>query len=183
MSQFTIYTKNDAPQASRSMLADAERKYGFQLNLFGIFAESPAVLEAYTTLSSLLEKTSLTPQERQILMLAVSVENGCEYCVAAHSMVARNMVHVPSEIVDALRNQSAIADKKISVLVNFARVMVQKRGHVTPEELQQFFAGGYTKAQVLEVILTIAMKTLSNYTNHIAHTPLDKPFESQQWQK
>lgn len=183
MSNFTIYTKENAPEASRPLLEDRENKYGFSLNLFGVLAESPAALEAYINLSSLIDKTSLSPQEQQILMIVISIENGCEYCVAAHSMVARNMVQVPSEIVDALRNQSVIVDKKINALVSFAKIMVQKRGYASQEDLQQFFSGGFTKAQALEVILVIAMKTLSNYTNHIAHTSVDKPFEAEQWEK
>ena len=183
MSEFTIYTKENAPQASQPLLADREKKYGFLPNLFGAFAGSPAVLEAYISISNLLEKTSLTPQEQQIVLLTVSVENGCEYCVAAHSMVARMMAKVPSEIVDALRSGTEITDKKINALVNFTRTMVQTRGHASQDDLRRFFDGGYTKAQALEVILGLTMKTLSNYTNHIVDTPLDKPFESEQWEK
>jgi uncharacterized peroxidase-related enzyme len=183
MNGFIVYTKENAPQASQALLADREKKYGFLPNLFGAFAGSPAVLEAYISISNLLEKTSLTPQEQQIVLLAVSVENGCEYCVAAHSMVAHMMAKVPSDIVDALRNGTNIADKRINALVGFTRTMVQKRGYAVQDDLQRFFDGGYTQAQALEVILGITMKTLSNYTNHIVDTPLDKAFESQQWHK
>lgn len=183
MSQFKIYSKNDAPMESRSLLEDRERKYGFLPNLFGAFAGSPAVLEAYISLSNQLEKTSLSPQEQQIVLLAVSYENGCEYCVAAHSMVARMMVRVPDEIVDSLRNGVEVADKKINALIKFTRAMVQKRGCASQAELQNFFEAGYTQIQALEVILGITMKTLSNYTNHIVNTPLDQAFESQRWAK
>lgn len=183
MSEFKIYTKENAPQASKPLLEDREKKYGFLPNLFGAFAGSPSVLEAYISLSNLLEKTSLTPQEQQIVLLAVSFENGCEYCVAAHSMVARMMVKVPDETVEALRHGSSVADKRINALINFTRTMVQKRGCATEDDLQRFFDGGYTQNQVLEVILGITMKTLSNYTNHVFNTPLDKAFESQQWKK
>jgi len=183
MSNFTIYTKDNAPQASKPFLEDREKKYGFLPNLFGAFAGSPAVLEAYISLSNLLEKTSLTIQEQQIVLLTVSLENGCEYCVAAHSMVGRMMAKVPSEIIDALRNGMPVADKRIGALVRFTRTMVQNRGYITQSDLQQFFNGGYTQAQALEVILGITMKTLSNYTNHIVDTPLDQPFESEKWQK
>lgn len=183
MNKFTIYTKENAPEASRPLLADRERKYGFLPNLFGAFAGSPAVLEAYISISNLLERTSLPPQEQQIVLLAVSLENGCEYCVAAHSTVARMMVKVPDEIVDALRNGTDIADKRINALVSFTRAMVQKRGYAAQDDLQRFFDGGYTQIQALEVVLGITMKTLSNYINHIAETPLDKAFESQQWHK
>jgi len=183
MSNFTIYTKENAPEAARALLAEREKKYGFVPNILGALAGSPAVLEAYISISNLLEKTSLAPQEQQVVLLTVSLENGCEYCVAAHSMVARMMAKVPSEIIDALRNGTEITDKKINALVGFTRTMVQERGHASQDDLQRFFNAGYTQAQALEVILGITLKTLSNYTNHIADTPLDEAFKSEEWTK
>jgi len=183
MNRFIIYTKENAPEESKLLLEDREKKYGFLPNLFGAFAGSPAVLEAYINISNLLERTSLTPQEQQVVLLTVSLENGCEYCVAAHSFVARVIAKVPADIVDALRNGTAVTDKKINALIVFTRAMVQKRGHASQDDLQQFFNAGYTQAQALEVILGITMKTLSNYTNHIVDTPLDKAFEAEEWKK
>jgi len=183
MGNFTIYTKENAPQASQALLADREKKYGFLPNLFGAFAGSPAVLEAYISLSNLLEKTSLTPQEQQIVLLTVSIENSCEYCVAAHSMVGCMMAQVPADIIDALRTGTEIKDNKINTLVAFTRAMVQQRGNASQNDLKRFFDAGYTQAQALEVILGIAMKTLSNYTNHIVDTPLDEAFKSDEWKK
>ncbi len=110
MSQFTLHTPDSAPEAARALLQDTREKMGFVPNLYAHLANAPAVLEAYLGLGAQFDKTSFSPVERQIVLLTVSVENGCEFCVAAHSMIARKMARVPDAVVDALRNPTALPD-------------------------------------------------------------------------
>lgn len=180
MSDFKIHTLESAPKAASEVLAKAKEKYGFVPNLLGVLAESPAAVKAYLTLGGLLEQTSFTPAEQKVILLAVSSENRCEYCVAAHSTVAK-MQQVPADVIEALRNGRSIADPGLQALSEFARSVVRNRGWVSKEELERFLSAGFTRAQVLEVILAVAMKTLSNYTNHLAETPLDPPFKAAAW--
>ena len=183
MSQFNIYSIQKAPLAAQPLLEGAQQKYGFVPNLLGSLAESPAALQAYLNLGSILDKTSLTPVERQIVLLAVSVENHCTYCVAAHSMIARQMVKADASIIDALRRQQPLPDPKLDALAEFTRAVVKQRGLVTGKALDNFIAAGYSRAQVLEVVLGVTMKTLSNYANHIMHTPLDSQFQIEAWEE
>jgi len=181
MSQFNIYSIQKAPLAAQPLLEGAQQKFGFVPNLLGGFAESPIVLQAYLNLGALFDKTSLTPVEQQVVLLAASVENHCIYCVAVHSMLAKHKAKADAAIVNALREQQPLPDKKLDALATFTRAVVEQRGKVTGIALDNFIAAGYSRAQVLEVVLGVTMKTLSNYANHIIHAPLDSQFQAEAW--
>lgn len=179
--KFEIHTLQTAPDASKATLVEVEKAYRFIPNLLGTLAESPLAANAYFQLSGLIQaQSSLSPQEQQVVMLAVSFENGCDYCMAGHSAAAK-MVRTPPATIQALRDGKMPTDAKPAALTTFARAVVQQRGWVEEEALNASLASGYSRAQVLEVIVIVALKTISNYTNHIAHTPLDTPFASQKW--
>lgn len=180
--KFTIHTIDTAPEAAKSDLRMAEKSMGFVPNLLGVLAEAPIALRAYLQLTDLLGKSSLTPIEQQVMMIAGSVSNQCGYCVAAHSTVG-TMVKMPPPVLEALRKGSVVPDAKLEALRSFTAELVNKRGHVPDQRVQEFLEAGYTRQNVLEVIFAIAMKTLSNYTNHLADTPVDKAFSEQIWEK
>jgi len=181
MAEFKVHSLESAPEASKPILEQVQKKYGMLPNLFGVFAESPAALKAYSGMSELLEKeTAFNPVEQQVVLLAVSFENKCHYCMAAHSAVAA-MAGAPNDVVESLRSGKPIRDPKLEALRQFASAVAQQRGHLAEEDVQTFLDAGYTQRHVLDVLMGVAMKTLSNYTNHIAHTPLDKAFEAQAW--
>ncbi len=180
MTDFAIHTTDTTQPKSAELLKGVAKAYGFVPNLMGVFAESPATLEAYLNLGKLLDGSSFDATELQTVILAISRENNCEYCVAAHTTVAA-MQGVPADVVDAIRSDEPIADARLETLRRFATLVVQKRGWLEDEEVAQFLAAGFTRQQVLEVILAVAFKTLSNYTNHIAATPLDAAFGGNAW--
>ncbi len=177
---FTIYNIHNAPEESKPLLNAAKEKLGFVPNLFGEFAEAPAVLESYLKLDEIVGKTSFSTKEQQLAILAVSLENGCNYCSAIHSTVLKNQLNVREEIVNAVREGETLPDGRLNALVNYARTVVEKRGHVSEADLQAFIDAGYTKRNVLEINTIVALKTISNYTNHIANTPLDEAFQDEQ---
>ena len=181
MTTFQVHTLDSAPEGSRPTLTQAQKVMGFIPNLYGVFAESPAMLEAYATLGGIFEKsTSLSATERQVILLSAIFENECDYCMAAHSTIAE-MQRVPKEVVEALRQDEPIADPKLQALSAFTRRVVHERGWVPESDAQAFLDAGYNKAQMLEVILGVGMKILSNYTNHIARTPVDEAFQEHTW--
>lgn len=180
MNIFPVHTKDTAPSAAFPILEAVEKKYGFIPNLLGVMATSPALAEAYVALSDILGKTSLSPAEQQIVLLAASRYNECNYCMAAHS-VAAHMSKVPAEVIDALRTDHPLPDPKLESLRQFTTQIVAKRGWIDPEDMQEFTAAGYTPAQAMDVLVGVALKTLSNYTNHIAATPLDAAFQHRAW--
>jgi len=180
MTGFTPRTIDDAPAAARPLLEGAEEQLGFVPNLFGVFAAAPPALEAYQAISAAFARTSLSPVEQQVVLLAASGENGCAYCVAAHTVIARGQA-VPDDVVAALREGRPLDDPRLEALRRFTLQVVQKRGWVEAADLEAFEAAGYDRAQVLEVILGVTQKTLSNYTNHVAETPLDPAFRDAAW--
>lgn len=178
---YKLHTEETAPEGSKEILGQVKQKYSFIPNAFGVMAEAPAVIKSYGALAQLFGETSFTDTERQIVLLATSFANGCDYCMAAHSAVAQ-MQKVSSDVIDALRNNTPIADRKLEALRRFSLEVTEKRGYPSEMSLRDFFAQGYTQAQVLEVVLGISFKTLSNYTNHLAKTPLDEAFKKTEWQ-
>jgi uncharacterized peroxidase-related enzyme len=176
-----VQSPESAAPAARDLLAGARRKLGFVPNLFGVMANAPALLEAYLSVSSSFDRTSLTPTERQIVLLAVSRENGCDYCVSAHTAIA-GMQKVDARVVEALRDGRPIGDVRLEALRAFAVELVRSRGWPSPDATSLFLGAGYTPAQALEVVLGVGMKTLSNFANHLAGTPLDPAFEAARWE-
>lgn len=182
MADFAVYSETDAPEGARDRLAGAKKSLGFVPNLFGTFAEAPVALEAYQTLGGIFDKSSFTATERQIVRLSSSFVNECHYCMAAEAAVS-NLQKVDADIVAALREGRPLADPKLETLRRFTAQVTERRGWVSDEDVQAFLNAGYTRANVLEVIVGVAQKVLSNYTNHIAKTPLDEPFKPLAWTK
>ena len=180
MKNFDIHTIETADAPAAEMLGDINRAYGFIPNLYGVFAESPAALRAYITMGKIFDESSFSATERQLIILAASRYNECDYCMAAHTVVA-GMQKVPADVIEAIREDRPINDYRLEALRTFATAIVEKRGWVSDDEISVFLAAGFVRAQILEVILGVSFKTLSNYTNHVVDTPLDAAFEAGAW--
>ena len=176
----TLHTIESAPEASRGMLTQANKKFGMTPNLFRVMATSPAMLQAYMAAAEAFDNSSLTPVERQVVLISTSVVNGCTYCVAAHSVIA-DMGGVPAAVTEALRAGKEIPDAKLEALHRITNYLVEKRGWADAEVLAAFYAAGYDAQSLLDVIAGIGLKTMSNYMNHIAETPLDEAFAGRRW--
>lgn len=178
--EFPIHNMNTTPEASRATLEATKKQYGFVPNLFGVLAESPTAVQAYAAINKTLEQSALTPVEQQVVTLTVSAINGCTYCMGAHSTVAQ-MVRMPENILASLRDQKPLSDQKLEVLRIFVVSLIHHRGWVPEKDIEDFFTAGYSRQHLLDIITLLALKTLSNYTNHIAQTPLDPQFALQAW--
>ncbi|MDP6707054.1 MAG: carboxymuconolactone decarboxylase family protein [Alphaproteobacteria bacterium] len=179
MPSFPIHTTETAPPPSRPRLQAAETRYGFLPNLLGGLAEAPAALDGYLTLAGILDTSTLSQAEKEVLFLAASVVNNCGYCVAAHSTAAD--LTLPAGQVAALRAGRPLADPKLEALRRFTEALMIKQGWVEDDEVEAFLDAGYGRGQVLEVVLGIALKTISNYANHLIGTPLDAAIASRAW--
>lgn len=182
MSDYTLYTQETAPDAAKPLLENSMKGFGFVPNLHGVMAESPAVLEAYQTMSGISAKTGLNAVERQVVYQVNNFEAECRYCVAAHTTISA-FDKVPEDVTAALRAGTALPDAKLDALAVFTKAMRNNFGKVTEAETAAFIAAGYTKAHVLDVIVLIATKVLSNYTNKVAETPVDDRFQANAWEK
>ena len=183
MTTFQAHTLETAPEGSRPTLEAVRKAFGGIPNLFAVFAESPALVGAYLSLGELFDTASgFDATERQVVLLSTSFENECNYCMAAHSAISK-MQQVPDDVVQSLRNGEPIGDPKLEALRTFTLAVVRERGHVDPAAVQDFLDAGYTNRAVLDVILGVGIKTLSNYTNHLAETELDANFVPFAWSK
>lgn len=180
--QFPVLNQSNAPADAVPVLDNVQKAYGFLPNLIGTMASAPPLAEAYVNVSGLFGKTSFNATEQQIVLLTASFENNCTYCVAAHSAIA-GMQKVPADVIESLRSGTPIADAKLEALRNLTREVVTNLGNPSTEAVDTFLSAGYQPSQILEVVLGVAQKILSNYTNHIAETPLDDRFQGTAWTK
>ena len=148
-------------------------------NLHRVLAESPVALEAYGTLWTLSEKTGFTPAERNIAFLAIIYENECEYCMAGHTNLSR-MAGVDPAHITAVREGRPITDARLG-LRTFAAKVTRQRGVVSETDIGAFKGAGFDNSAVLDVLVLAATKLISNYTNHIARTPLDSFMKGAEW--
>ena len=167
----------EAPEGSKANLQALHKSLGFVPNLMATFANSPAVLEGYMAMDKAFEKSSLKPVDRQLVLLAASVENNCEYCKAAHSTILASL-KVDKKIIKAVRSRTSTGDSKKDALVDVVRELVSERGAISEATQKRFFGQGYTSVQLMEILLGIALKTVSNYLDHFNPTELDSVFKA-----
>lgn len=172
-----LQTIETAPEEAKASLQKAQQKLGFVPNMYGAMANSPGVLRTYLDgYARFREESGFTPAEQETVFLTISRRNGCSYCMAAHSMLAERVSQVPAEALAAIRAGRSIPDPRLDALAKFTDRMVETRGLPSQSDVQAFLDAGFEERHVLEVILAIAVKTLSNYSNHLFHTPIDEVF-------
>lgn len=180
--KFELHSIESAPEAVKPELEAAQSAYGSIPNLYRGFATNPATLKIYLGFNELLQQHGvLTPVEQQVVYLTASAENGCTYCVGAHSVLA-DMAKMPELTLTELREQKTLSDSKLDALRKLTLSAMQHRGWLPEQTLADFQKAGYQQQHVLEVLTIIAQKTLSNYYNHIAQTPLDDMFAGRAWE-
>ncbi|MFO7582881.1 carboxymuconolactone decarboxylase family protein [Guyparkeria sp.] len=179
--RYPVHTAETAPQEAADSIEKATAAFGFLPNLIGVMAESPALAEAYLSLSDIFQsKTRLDATEQHVVLLTVSRYHECHYCMAAHTTTA-GMMGVDAPMVEAIRNDRPIDDPKLEALRRLTHEMVESRGWPSEATQQRFFDAGYEPSQMFDVLVGIAQKTLSNYTNHLADTPVDEPMQGNAW--
>lgn len=182
MTTFPLLDESTAPAASHEALATTKKNFGMIPNVEKVMALSPQLLSGYAHLWDLFETTTFSPIERQVVYMTANYENECNYCVPWHTILAKKSGMEPSE-VEALRSGAPLSDPKLEALRGFARTLIANRGKASAADLLVFFKAGYSNVQALEVILGLAIKLISNYTNSIAGTPLDPEVENLRWTK
>ncbi|MFZ3186169.1 MAG: carboxymuconolactone decarboxylase family protein [Pseudomonas sp.] len=173
--------KTAAPRG-QAVLEKAKAQVGFIPNMYANMVNSPGLLETYLDgYAAFRAESGFTPAEQEVVFLVISRENGCEYCVSAHSALADMKSGLAPQVTDAIRDGAPIDDAKLAVLAEFTRTLFHTRGLPSQSAVEAFLAAGYAERQVLEIVLALAVKTLSNYANHLFHTPLDSMFAGRAW--
>jgi uncharacterized peroxidase-related enzyme len=168
---------NDAPAASQSLLEAVKKQLGVVPNLFRLVSTSPAALQGYLGLSGALSKGALPAPTRERIALAVAEINGCDYCLSAHSYLGKNLAKLDDAEIAANRN-GASNDPEADAAVRFAAKVVRERGHVSEDDVRAVKLAGYDDAQVIEIVLHVALNTWTNYINEVAKTDIDFPVVS-----
>ncbi|MCC5925898.1 MAG: carboxymuconolactone decarboxylase family protein [Bacteroidetes bacterium] len=180
--QMPLVQLEHSTETQKKLLNAAKKEYRMIPNMYKAMANSPILLKSYMAgYNEFRQNSSFSPSEHEVVFLTISVENNCSYCMAAHSLVADMVSKVPPNVTDAIRNGTEIDDPKLKSLAAFTAIMVNKRGNPDEEDVQQFFENGYSEKHILDIILAISIKTISNYTNHVFHTELDAAFRVREW--
>jgi alkylhydroperoxidase family enzyme len=182
MIDFPIHDESTAPEDSKPLLAKSKKDFGMIPGLHAVMAEAPGLLEGYQVLHKLFMNTSFDKDELTVIWQTINVEHSCHYCVPAHTGIAKSM-KVDDAINDALRDETPLPNARLEALRTFTLSVVRERGNVDDNAIQAFIDAGFTKRQILEVVLGVSQKVMSNYTNHLAATPVDAAFKSFAWQK
>lgn len=175
MAHLTIAASvQDAPAAAQPLLNAVQAQLGVVPNLFRLVASSPAALEGYLSLSGALGKGTLPAATRERIALAIAEINRCGYCLSAHTYLGKHVAGLSeTEMLANRKGQSE--DDKAAAAVAFAASVAQARGHAPATAVQAVKAAGYSDAQIVEIVLHVALNTWTNYINSVAATEIDFP--------
>lgn len=174
MSRLHIPSVETSPVASLPLLDAVKKQLGVVPNLMKLVGNSPAALEGYLRLNGALAKGSLGAKTGERIALAIAEINRCDYCLSAHTYLATHVAKLDAAEINANRNGLS-NDAKADAAVRFAASVAQQRGHVSTSEVQNIKAAGYSDAEVVEIVLHVALNTLTNYINSVAQTDIDFP--------
>src|SRR5262249_33121327 len=170
----TPETIEAAPAGSQPLLQNVKKQIGMAPNMFRVIGNSPAALEGYLGLNGALSKGLLEPQTRERIAVALAEFNGCDYCLSAHSYLGKGLAKLSDAEIEANRDGGS-TDRKADAAVRFAVKVAETRGHPSEQDLAAVKQAGYTDAQVIEIVLHIALNTLTNYVNETVKTEIDWP--------
>lgn len=174
MNRIAIPAVDQAPAASRPLLEAVNKQLGTVPNLMKVLGNSPAALGGYLGLSGALGKGTLGAKTGERIALAVAEFNGCNYCLAAHSYLGKHLAKLDDAEIHANRSGGS-HDAKADAAVRFAVQVVKSRGHVAEADVAAVKAAGYSDAEVIEIVVHVALNTLTNYVNEVAQTTIDFP--------
>lgn len=182
MTAFPIHTIDTAPEGSKETLVRVKETLGMVPNLAAGMAESPTLLRAFFATREIYSQGTLSPIDIQVLSLTNAFENGCEWCMAFHSTGALGD-GLPKETLEDLRDGRAPRDPRLRALSDLSRAMVRNRGKVSEQDLEAFYAAGFSRAQALEVVLGAGFSVMANFSGHLVHAPLGEALEPYAWTK
>ena len=175
MSRIAIPASIDAsPAASKPLLEAVNAQLGSVPNLFRLVGNSPAALEGYLGLSGALAKGVVGAKTRERIALAVAEHNGCDYCLSAHTYLGERLAKLDPTELDAARHARS-AEPKVEASLRFASAVMEAHGHVSTSALDEVRRAGYSDAEIVEIVLHVALNTLTNYVNSVASTEVDFP--------
>ncbi len=179
MARLTVNTLETAPEKAKERMEMVQKANGFIPNLIGVLANSPQALEMYQEVGKINRRSSLTPEEIEVVQITAAAHNGCDFCVAGHTKIGTLKLKMPENVLNALRTRTAIEDNaKYQALAQFTMQLIDKRGKVSDEELSAIKAAGYSEQNILDVVLGVALATLCNYANNVAQNDINPELQA-----
>ena len=169
---FTVPTRAEVSSVNQTIFDGLQKAVGFVPNLYAYFAKNETALRDYLALQN--RKSTLSTKEREIVNLVTSQINGCRYCQSAHTVLGK-LAGFTDEQVMELRRGTASFDAKYDALARFAGEMVERKGKVSEKTKDAFFAAGYTEANMIDVIIAVGDKQISNYLHNLTNIEIDFP--------
>ncbi len=167
----------NANQDQKEILEKVKKVNGMIPNIYKNMVNLPVLQNTYNTSYHQFRKDSrITPAIQEAVFLAITTTNRFDYCSAAHSYLANNVTKIPVYVTQSIRNGKEIGDMKLKALRDFTAIMNEGRGNQTPDQAKTFLTAGYSVKHILSINHAQAVKTISNYSNHIFHTEADKAF-------
>ena len=174
MNRIAIPVADQTPAASRPLLDAVNKQLGVVPNLMKVLGNSPAALGGYLNLNGALVKGSIGAKTGERIALAIAQVNGCSYCLSAHTYLGKNVAKLNDAEIAANRRGTS-TDAKADAAIRFAVKIAQARGHVSDADVQTVKNAGFGDAEVMEIVVHVALNTLTNYVNEVAQTEIDFP--------
>lgn len=174
MNRITIPAADQTPAASRPLLDAVNKQLGVVPNLMKVLGNSPAALGGYLNLNGAIGKGTLGAKNGERIALAIAEINGCNYCLAAHTYLGKNVAKLEHAEIVANRHGTS-TDAKADAAVRFAVQVALERGHVSDAAVQAVKSAGFTDGEIMEIVVHVALNTLTNYVNEVAQTEIDFP--------
>lgn len=181
MANYPVHTIASAPAESKPALEQLQKAFGVLPNLPAVIANSPKLINSLVGMFQQVHSPGLTEAENQIVLLTDAVVNSSQYAVAFHTALALQQGVSPEEI-DAVRERRVPRDNRFAALSTLARTLIEKRGHLSEQDLDSFMAAGFTKEQIFDVVAIVAASTITNYAGNIANPALEESFRQHAWQ-
>jgi uncharacterized peroxidase-related enzyme len=172
MKTITVPTYEQVSPANQAIFDNLKKALGFVPNLYATFAHSETALATYLALQN--AKSSLSPKAREVINLVVSQVNGCAYCLAAHTALGQMVGFKPEQILE-IRRGGAAFDARLDALAKLIRNIALERGQAAPALLQAFFAAGWTEGNLVDALLVVGDKMVSNFLHGATQIPVDFP--------
>ncbi len=172
MRPFNVPTREEVTDQNKKIFDDLESKLGFVPNIYATYAFSDNAPARYLAFAN--GKTSLNNKEKEVINLVTSEVNGCTYCQAAHTQLGKMNGFSEDQTVE-LRQGKATFDSKLDALVKLAKSVAENSGNISDEVLQAFFDAGYTKENLVDVIVNVGEKATTNYLHNVTKVPVDFP--------
>lgn len=176
MSNFTVPTRGEVSENNQAIFDNLQKGLGFVPNLYAYYAKNETALGDYLALQN--RKSTLKAKEREVINLVTSQINGCRYCQSAHTVLGKMNGFTDEQVIE-LRKGTASFDPKLDSLVKFTASVVENRGKATDESKEAFFGAGYTEANLIDVVIAVGDKIISNYIHNLAGFEIDFPIASE----